>query len=81
VYDKGTGLLLELKETQGKSDTSLSYGFSVVEENIFETTDAPLDEAEMRFEYAYFGIVVIILVAKVVCLTFLRKRARRHLNR
>ncbi len=71
VYDKITGLLLEMKETQGESDTALSYGFSVVETNILSTT-APSDLTAM-LPYAYVAIAAAISATAIVSFRFLKK--------
>jgi len=76
IYDKTTGLLLELKDTQRASNTVVSYGFSVVETNIFETTVIPPEETASHLEYMHIAIAATIIVTVGVSVLLLKKRSK-----
>jgi hypothetical protein len=75
VYDKVSGIRLEVQTDVTMDTTVLTYSHSIVDTNIFEEPEpTPTPEEGVPVEYIYVGVAVVIIVVVVVAVLLLRKK-------
>jgi hypothetical protein len=75
VYDKVSGIRLEVQTDVTMDTTVLTYSHSIVDTNIFEEPEpTPTPEEGVPVEYIYVGVAVVIIVVVVVAVMLLRKK-------
>jgi len=76
VYDKASGILLEMEGETVVGDTTQTYSHSITVTNIFEEAEpTPTPTEGIPVEYLYVGVVVVIIVV-VAAVIMLKKRSK-----
>jgi hypothetical protein len=75
VYDKASGMLLELEGEAVVGEVTQTYSHSIIDTNIFEEPEPTTSEG-IPVEYLYVGVAVVIIVVAAAVIV-LKKRSKQ----
>ena len=75
VYDKASGIMLEMEGEAVVGDTTQTYSHSITVTNIFEEPE-PTPSEGIPVEYLYVGVAVVIIVVAAAVIV-LKKRSKQ----
>jgi ABC-type Na+ efflux pump permease subunit len=76
VYDKASGIMLEMEGKTVVGDTTQTYSDSITVTNIFEEAEpTPTPSEGIPVEYLYVGVIAVVIVIVVIAIA-LKKRSK-----